>query len=135
VPDDDADEAPSLELDAPRKARARAKSIPIELTANDAGRVQLSLLRANRVVARASIRLDADGTADHRLKIPKGAKAGTYTLKATYKTATVAQRITLTGKATARRSTATSVTLSRGPVALPDGRFHGELPARTFKVR
>ena len=43
---------PSLELDAPRTARARAKSIPVELTASDAGRVQLSLLAATHDLPR-----------------------------------------------------------------------------------
>ena len=79
-------DAPSLDLDAPRSARARAKSIPVELTASEAGRVQLALARGTRVIARASVKLDADGTADYRLKLPKGIKAGRYTLKATYRT-------------------------------------------------
>jgi plastocyanin len=139
----DGAESPSLDLDAPRKARARAKAIPVELTANDAGRVQLSLARRNRVIARAGVRLDADGTADYRLKLPKGTKAGRYTLKATYKPAgghaiAVSRKITLTGKPSARRATASSrtgATLAHGPRAIPDGRFHGDRPARTFKVR
>jgi PKD repeat protein len=137
------DEAPSLDLDAPRKARARAKRIPVELTANDAGRVQLSLARGVRVIARAGVTLDADGTADYRLKLPRGIKAGRYTLKATYKPVagkgvTVKRTITLTGKPSARRATASSrpgVALARGPRALPDGRFHGDRPPRAFKVR
>ena len=41
------DEAPSLELDAPRSARARAKSIPVELTASDA-RPRPALARPRR---------------------------------------------------------------------------------------
>ena len=135
-PGDDA-EAPSLDLGAPRKARARAKAIPVELTASDAGRVQLSLARGNRVISRAGVRLDADGTADYRLKLPKGTKAGRYTLKASYSGITVSRKITLTGKAsTARRAGASAgVAVGRGPRALPDGRFHGDRPARTFKVR
>jgi PKD repeat protein len=141
-PGDDAG-APSLDLDAPRKARARAKAIPVELTASDAGRVQLSLARGDRVIARAGVTLDEDGTADHRLKLPKGSRPGRYTLKATYRPAagqviTASQKITLTGKPSARRATTSSrpgVALGRGPRALPDGRFHGDRPARTFKVR
>jgi PKD repeat protein len=139
----DGAEAPSLELDAPRKARARAKSIPVALTASDTGRVQLSLARGGREIARAGVRLDEDGTADYRLKLPKGSRAGRYTLKATYRPAggaaiKASRKITLTGKSSARRATASSrpgVTLGRGPRALPDGRFHGDRPARTFKVR
>ena len=47
------------------------------------------------------------------------------------------RKITLTGKPSARRATASSragVALGRGPRALPDGRFHGDRPARTFRV-
>jgi PKD repeat protein len=131
-------EQPSLDLYAPRKARARAKSIPVELTASDAGRVQLALTRGSRVVARAGVRLDDDGTADYRLKLPKGSKAGSYTLKATYQTITTSRKLTLTGKSSARRARASSrsvAAVGRGPRALPDGRFHGDRPARTFKVR
>lgn len=134
---------PSLELDAPRKARVRAKSIPVELTASDSGRVQLALTRGARAIARAGVTLDEDGTADYRLKLPRGSKAGRYTLKATYKPAagqpiTATRKITLTGKTSARRAAITpgpEIELGRGPRALPDGRFHGDRPARTFKVR
>jgi plastocyanin len=131
-------EQPSLDLYAPRKARARARFIPVELTASDAGRVQLSLAAGGRVIARAGVRLDEDGTADYRLKLPKRSRAGRYTLKATYGAITASRKITLTGKASARRATTSSraaVTLGRGPRALPDGRFHGDRPARTFRVR
>lgn len=131
-------EAPSLDLDVPRKVRARAKSIPVELTASDSGRVQLKLARGGRVVVRVNVKLDEDGTRDYRLKLPKGSTAGRYTLKATYRTITASRRITLSGKASARRATASSrpaIELGRGPRALPDGRFHGTRPARTFKVR
>jgi hypothetical protein len=136
-------EPASLDLDAPRKARARAKSIPVELTASDAGRVQLSLARRARVIARAGVTLDPDGTADYRLKLPKGSRAGRYTLKASYQPAggqpiTASRKLTLTGKSSARRARTSSrlgVELGRGPRALPDGRFHGDRPARTFKVR
>ena len=51
--DDDTsgDDAPTLELDAPRTARTRAKAITVELTASGTGRVQLTLARGDRVVA------------------------------------------------------------------------------------
>ena len=95
------DAAPSLELDAPRTARTRAKSITVELTASGTGRVQLTLARGDRVVARTSVKLDRDGTADARLKLPKGLKAGRYTLKATYNGGQRASsKLTLRGKAT-----------------------------------
>ena len=139
----DAVDEPSLDVYAPRKARVRAKSIPVELTASDAGRVQLELARGNRVIVRTGIRLDEDGTADYRLKLPRGSRAGRYTLQATYtppghQAITASRKLTLTGKASSRRartSSRTAVALGRGPRALPDGRFHGDRPARTFKVR
>ena len=97
-----------------------------------------NLSNPSRVVARSGVRLDADGTADYRLKLPKGSKAGSYTLKATYQTITASRKLTLTGKSSARRARTSSrpiATVGRGPRALPDGRFHGDRPARTFKVR
>jgi PKD repeat protein len=122
--DVEGDEAPSLELSAPRSVRARARSIPVELTASDGGRVQLALVSGKRVLAKATVRLDADGTADYKLKLPKGIKAGRYTLKATFGALTATRTVTLTGKASARRASASAIgepTLGHGPVALPDG--------------
>ena len=95
------------------------------------------------MIARAGVRLDEDGTADYRLKLPKGSRAGRYTLKATYtppghQAITASRKLTLTGKASpgARgRARAPASALGRGPRALPDGRFHGDRPARTFEVR
>jgi PKD repeat protein len=136
--DPEGDDAPTLEIDAPRSVRARAKSIPVELTAGGAGRVQLTLNRGSRVVARAGVKLDADGTADYRLKLPKRIKSGRYTLKATYAGITESRGVTLTGKASAHRASASSVpavAIGAGPRALPDGTFHGARPDRTFKAR
>jgi hypothetical protein len=87
------------------------------------------------MVARATVKLDADGTADYRFKLPKRTKAGRYTLKATYGTVTVSRALKLTGKAAARRSSLPGMAVGVGPRALPDGRFHGARPERTFKVR
>jgi len=50
----------------------------------------------------------------------------------------VSRKLTLTGKASASRAGASSVPgieVGPGPRALPDGRFHGDRPARVFKVR
>ncbi len=132
--EDDEAEAPSIALDAPRSARARAKSIPVEVTASASGRVQLALMRGSRVIARASVKLAADGTADYRLKLPRNTKAGRYTLKATYGAASASRRLTLTGKVSARTSSRPEAAVGAGPRALPDGAFHGARPARTFKA-
>jgi hypothetical protein len=95
------------------------------------------------VIARAGVKLDQDGNAVHRLKLPKRTKAGRYTLKATYKPVsggaiTTSRKITFTTKRSTRRAAASSdsgVAVARGPRGLPDGRFHGDHPARTFTVR
>ena len=76
-----------LRVDAPRQARARAEFIPVQLTATDRGKVQLQLLDGEKVLARATVRLDPDGTADHRLKLKRGTDPGRYVLKATWKPA------------------------------------------------
>ena len=131
--------APTLELDAPRSARARAKSIPVELTASDAGRVQLALARGD---ARGRPRQRQARRRRHR-RLPPQAPQGHQgrplhaegDLRGGHR---VRASLTLTGKASARRASASSipgVEVGAGPRALPDGRFHGARPARTFKVR
>ncbi len=90
-PDDDDPTDPGevhrLRVNAPSKARARAEFIPVQLTATDRGKVQLQLLDGAKVLAQATVRLDPDGTADHRLKLKKGTDPGRYVLKATWKPA------------------------------------------------
>ena len=100
--------------------------------------MQLTLTRGTKVLARASVQLDADGTADYRLKLPKGIKAGRYTLKATFG---VGDRVAHAhahrqGDGQARapaRCPRSKSAPARAPC--PDGRFHGARPQRTFKVR
>ena len=91
------------------------------------------------MIARANVKLDADGTADHRLKLPKGIKAGRYTLKATYATVTVSRSLTLTGKASAKRAerelggrASRSVP---GRARCPTGASRAPARQRTFEVR
>ena len=142
----EADDAPApsgrLTLGAARKVSARAKSIRVTLKATTAGRVQLSLVRGGRVISRGATAVGT-GTKAYKLELPKGAKAGRYTIKATYMPAggaakTTTRAITLTGKAGASRASASAVSprseVERGPVAMPDGTFHGRKPARTFRV-
>lgn len=146
-PDDDDPTDPGevykFDLDAPNKVRARAKFIPVQLTATDRGKVQLQLLDGEKVLARATVRLDPDGTADHHLKLKKGTAPGRYVLKATWaptRTATITKlrNIRLVKSPPLRRAKASALTeptVGAGPRALPDGRFHGAQPARTFTVR
>jgi hypothetical protein len=139
---DDEAPAPKLALSAPRKLAAKAKTIRVALTANVSGRVQLALVRGGRVVSRGGTAV-VEGTSAFKLKLPKGTKAGRYAIKATYTparggTKTTSRTITLTGKAAAKRARLASrpgSTVDGGPVALPDGAFHGRKPARTFSVR
>ncbi len=145
-PDDDDPTDPGevhrLRVDAPSKARARAEFIPVQLTATDRGKVQLQLLDGEKVLAKATVRLDPDGTADHRLKLKRGTAPGRYVLKATWKPArsepiTKLRNIRLVKSPPVRRASASSrpgVVVGTGPRALPDGAFHGARPARTFKV-
>ena len=145
TPDDSGDEpTPSgkLTVGAPRKLSAKAKSIRVKLTATSAGRVQLTLARGGRVISRGGTAVAA-GIKAYKLKLPKGTKAGKYTIKATYTPTggaakTTTRTITLTGKAGGARASASAVSprseVERGPVTMPDGTFHGRKPARTFDV-
>ena len=150
--DDDPDDDPTdpvevhrLRVDAPRIARARAEFIPVQLTATNRGKVSVQLLDGETVLARATVRLDPDGTADHRLKLKKGTAPGRYVLKAAWKpphsetTITRLRNIRLVKSPNVRRRASASsrpgAVVAAGPRALPDGAFHGTRPARTFKVR
>lgn len=141
-----APEPATLALGAPRKLPIRSRVLRVKLTGSVAGRVRLVLVRRGRVVARAGVTLRAARTATRRLKLPKGVRGGRYKLKATYWPASGpairrSRTIRLAGKRSARRAVAARsgtrarVTVGPGPRALPDGRFHGPRPARTFKVR
>jgi PKD repeat protein len=147
--DDDQDDDPTdpgeahrLRVDAPSRARARAEFIPVQLTATDRGKVQLQLLDGQTVLAKATVRLDPDGTADHHLKLKKGTAPGRYVLKAAWTpprsaTITKLRNIRLIKSPPVRRASASSspgAVVATGPRALPDGAFHGTLPARTFNV-
>jgi hypothetical protein len=101
-------------------------------------------VRSGRVVARGSKSL-AEGTSAYRLKLPRRAKAGRYTLKVSFKptggeASMQTLKVQLTGRARkARRATASGVRRTRlsgagAPVALPDGKFHGER-RRSFAPR
>jgi PKD repeat protein len=132
-----------LTVGAPAKLAAKSKAIRLSLKAGAAGRVQLSLVRGGRVVSRGGTAVAA-GTTVYKLKLPKGGKAGRYTIKATYTPAggsakTTTRAITLKGKARAARASASIATpgakLDGGPVGMPNGTFMGREPARTFRVR
>ncbi len=132
----------AIALSAPRRLPAKVRSIRVALTADAAGRVQLALVRGGRIVSRGGTAV-APGTSAYGLRLPRGTKAGRYTIKATYTPAggaakTARRTIRLTGRAGAKRASLASrpgSTVGRGPEGMPDGTFHGRRPARTFSVR
>ena len=128
----DADEA-DFEVSAPRKLKLAKGKLPITTTTDTAGKVSVALVRNGRVIARGSKSI-AEGTATYKLKLPRKAKAGRHTLKVTFKPTggeaiTETVKVQLTGKAKKAKASAAgarrAASLSGGPVALPDGRFHG----------
>ena len=137
--EDTAGELGGIEVTAPRKLKlARAKALPVALTAEAPGQVSFALVRSGRMVARG--RSDrAAGTTSYRLKLPRRAKAGRYVLKVTFTPAgaeasTTTRKVQLTGKARrgqAAKATASGVSAPRvsgagAPSGLPDGKFRGE---------
>ena len=138
------DVEPGFAISAPRRLKLpKAKSVRVSITADAPGRVSLALVRSGRVFAQGSRAVGEAGTYGYVLQLPKRAKAGAYSLKATYtpaggRAATKTRKVTLAGKAKARGARASSGLggkLAGAPRALPDGRFHGERPARTFAAR
>ena len=124
---------------------AKAKALPIALTAEAGGKVSVALVRSGRVLARGSKAIAA-GTSTYRLKLPRKAKAGRYVLKATWtppRSAAITKLRNLRlvksppvrRRASASASASAGAVVGAGPRALPDGAFHGTRPAQTFKVR
>ena len=139
-------EPAGFEFSAPRKVKlARAKALPIALTADAAGKVSVALVRSGRVLARGS-RAIAAGTSTYRFRLPRKAKAGRYVLKVTFTPAggtasTSSLKVSLAGKAKAKAGKASAsgpktprVSAAGAPVALPDGKFHG-VRKRSFVPR
>ena len=89
--------------------------------------------RPQRADRRPRLEVDRGGHALLQAQPPRKAKAGRYTLKVTFKPTggeaiTETVKVKLTGKA--RKASASTAGVARtrvdgGPVALPDGRFHG----------
>jgi plastocyanin len=137
----------AIEVSAPRKLKlGRAKAVPVTLSTQSGGKASFALVRSGRVIARGAAVIGGAGTTAYRLKLPRKAKAGSYRLKVTFtatggKVSTWTRKVTLQGKKakTARKASAAGVRAPRvsakgAPVALPDGRFHGERK-RTFVAR
>jgi PKD repeat protein len=141
-------EVGGLQVVAPRKVKlARAKALPLALTADTAGRASFALVRSGRRLARGGKAIAGAGTVSYRLKLPRKAKAGRYLLKVTFvpaagRATTSTLKVALVGKARkARRARASAAGLraprvsgAGAPVALPDGKFHGKVK-RSFAPR
>jgi hypothetical protein len=134
--DDEGGDDAGLDVSAPRKLKLAKGKLPVTVTTGAAGRLSVALVRSGRVVARGSKSI-AEGTRAYKLKLPRKAKAGRYALKVTFKPAggeatTITRKVQLTGRRKASASAATAgahgprVSGAGAPVALPDGKFHGE---------
>ena len=102
----------AVHVSAPRKLKARAKSLPVTLTTDRAGKASFALVRSGRVIARGSKAIGA-GTASYKLKLPRKAKAGKYVLKVTFtpaggKASTKTIKVKLAGKAKDAKASASA---------------------------
>ncbi len=134
-PSPDASDDPAFEVSAPRKLKARARSLPLTLSTDTPGRVSVALVRSGKVLARGSKTI-GEGTTAYKLKLPRKAKGGRYTLKVTFKPSggkavTTSRKVMLAGKTKAAKASATAashgarVSAAGAPVGLPNGVFHG----------
>jgi hypothetical protein len=125
----------TVQVSAPRKLKAKARSLPVTLTTDTAGKASFALVRSGRLIARGSKAIGA-GTASYKLKLPRKAKAGKYVLKVTFtptggKARMSTIRVKLAGKAKAAKASASAagrrarVSAAGAPAGLPNGVFHG----------
>ena len=124
-----------LDGEAPKRLRsARARALPLALTATGAGRASIALVRAGRVHAQGAAVVRAAGTHAYRLKLPRRLRAGAYTVKvawvpvgsATARTRTLRLLVGAATGVRARRAVAAAtrplVDPAGAPYGLPDGR-------------
>ena len=140
--DETTGEEPEFEVSAPRKLKLAKGKLPITLTTDTLGKVSVALVRSGRVVARASKSI-AEGTRSYKLKLPRKAKTGRYSLKVTFKPTggeAISEKLTvkLTGRRTAGAARASAAGAAKArvsgagaPAGLPDGKFRGTRK-RTF---
>ena len=75
----------SLSILVPKRVKiGKVKQLVIAANASEAGRLSLRLTRGRKVISRLSVGLSAGQTKQH-LRLPKGLKAGTYTVKIAFK--------------------------------------------------
>jgi hypothetical protein len=75
----------SLSILVPKRVKlGKAKQLVIAANASEAGRLSLRLMRGKKVISRLSVGLSAGQTKQH-LRLPKGLKAGTYTVRIAFR--------------------------------------------------
>ena len=75
----------SLSILVPKRVKiGRAKQLVVATGASQAGQLTLRLTRGKKVISRLTVGLSA-GKTKQRLRLPKRLKAGTYTVKITFK--------------------------------------------------
>lgn len=67
-----------------RRKCSRLKTLPLSLSPDDAGRVDVALVRGSRVLAKASATFRFAGTYGLKMRLPRNLKAGRYSLRITY---------------------------------------------------
>jgi hypothetical protein len=93
----------SLTVHVPKRIKiGKVKQLVVGADAGQAGRLSLRLTRGKKVVSRLSVGLSA-GQTKQRLRLPKGLKAGTYTVKIAFKASGSGWAATGTTKVSARR--------------------------------
>ena len=93
----------SLTLQVPKRIKiGKVRQLVVGANASQAGRLSLSLTRGRKVYSRLSVGLSA-GQTKQRLRLPKGLKAGTYTVKIAFKASGAGWAATGTTKVSARR--------------------------------
>ena len=93
----------SLTLSVPKRVKiGKVKQLVVGADASQAGRLTLRLVRGKKVLSSLTVGLSA-GQTKQRLRLPKRLKAGTYTVKISFKASGTAWAATGTTKVSARR--------------------------------
>jgi hypothetical protein len=123
---------------APKRVKLGRRSILLGVTADNPGRLALTLLRGKSRRARSSALLKR-GVSFRRLRLPKGLRPGKHVLKAVFtpkgakRAVTLKLAITFVGAKKAKATSARTASAARARIdkstipapRLPDGRLHG----------
>ena len=143
LPGDEGDEpeAATLTVGGPLriKVAAGARTLPVQLTSTGGGLAEIALVRGGRRHVESTAVLRQAGKVTHRLRMPKGLKAGTYALKITWMpqdsetTSTQTRVVRVVGATPRTRARAVASAASNGPevsaTGAPVGVPTGDRPA------